>query len=138
VSRSAAKILIVDDSELALAVARTALEGAGHTVITETSPFAFGRALVRERPDLVLVDVAMPAVGGAKLVEITRRYLSSAPPPSSERAASPPPECPIVLYSERPADELRQLADECGAAGFIEKSSDMGALVSAVERYLSE
>ena len=45
------------------------LESLGYEVVTRTSPFEFNRTLGREKPDLALIDVAMPALRGDKLVD---------------------------------------------------------------------
>ena len=131
------KILVVDDSEIALELTRIALEEGGHQVVTTDSPFGFSALLREENPDLALVDVSMPCLRGDKLVEIAHRHVSSVPvgefadsPPSSRRR------CPIVLYSNRPLRELRQLAARCGAAGFIQKSGDSEELLREVSRFL--
>ena len=63
-----------------------------------------------ELPDIVLVDVTMPSLSGPKLIELARKKKTH--------------DCPIVLYSDRGEEELRQLAASCGASGFIRKTSD--------------
>src|SRR5262245_63721234 len=116
------KILIVDDSEVCLDLARLALEERGHEVVTLTTPLGFSSMLSRERPDLALVDVLMPALQGHQLIEIAKRYAL--------------PHCPLVLFTSRPEKELAALASSCGAAGYIVKTSDWEAFVRAVETYL--
>jgi DNA-binding response OmpR family regulator len=104
-------------------VVRLALEEKGYEVVTRTSPFGFGATLNKERPDLVLLDASMPGLRGDKLVEISLRH-------NLHR-------CPIVFYSDRPADELREIVRTSGAQGFIQKSSDTEALGRMVGEYLA-
>jgi CheY-like chemotaxis protein len=116
------KILVVDDSELVRELTKTMLEEYGYEVITLESGFGLSRTLGSEKPDLVLLDVTMPALSGTAVVEVTRNYKLH--------------RCPIVLFSDRPASELSMLAKKCGATGFIAKTADAKQLAQSVERFL--
>lgn len=116
------KILVVDDSATCRAYAREALEPAGYEVIVAESPLGLNLILRHEQPALVLIDVTMPVLQGPKLVEIIRRHRLH--------------ECALVLYSDRPEPELKELARGCGASGFICKTNDPAALRDAVARFL--
>lgn len=63
-------ILVVDDMSANVALLRTALMQAGHTVIAASSGEEALAFFVSERPDVVLMDVMMPGIGG---IEATRR-----------------------------------------------------------------
>jgi two-component system sensor histidine kinase ChiS len=117
------KILVVDDSDLCRDLTRMMLEGFGYEVVTLDSGLGLSRALGREKPDLVLLDVSMPAVSGNQIVEVTRQHKLH--------------RCPIVLFSDRPAGELSQLARSCGAAGFIAKTSNPASLAQSVGHFLT-
>ena len=69
-TRRRAKVLIVDDSPIIRELAQHVLQEDGYEVIGLDSPTGFSRALVQEKPDIVLMDVSMPALSGDKLVEI--------------------------------------------------------------------
>ncbi|WP_169796643.1 response regulator [Chondromyces crocatus] len=121
-SRRRTKVLIVDDSSIIREVVRCVLEEEDYEVIGLESPIGFTRALVLEKPDLVLMDVSMPALTGDKLVEITAR--------------SGLHHCPIVLFSDRPDLELARLAEECGASGYIRKTQETSLLGLKLRRFL--
>ena len=121
-SRRKYKILIVDDSRLVLAITKSALERAGMAVVTLDSPIGFTRVLKDEHPDLALIDVGMPALRGDELAKLVRRRL--------------PNSCPIVLFSERPEEELARLTEGCGAAGYIRKSDNWLAVTSSILKFL--
>jgi CheY-like chemotaxis protein len=121
--RRRSKILIVDDSPVCCEVASLILRKAGHTVVSVYSPIGFVNLLRREQPELVLVDVAMPAMSGPKLVELALKKKSA--------------NCAIVLYSDRPQHELAQLVLECGADGYIPKSADGPALTAAAAKFIA-
>ena len=116
------KILVVDDSDLVRDVTRMMLEEYGYEVVTLDSGLGLSRALGREKPDLVLVDVSMPALSGNQIVDVARQHKLH--------------RCPMVLFSDRPASELSLLAKQCGAAGFIQKTSNAKTLAQSVERFL--
>jgi two-component system sensor histidine kinase ChiS len=118
----AQKILVVDDSDLCRDLTRMMLEDYGYTVVTLESGLGLSRALGREKPDLVLLDVSMPALSGNQIVEVTRQHKLH--------------RCPIVLFSDRPTGELSMLARTCGAAGFIAKTSNAHLLAQSVGRFL--
>jgi CheY-like chemotaxis protein len=124
------KILIVDDSELCRRLATVILERAGYVVVSLGSPFGYAAAVRRERPALVLLDVAMPGLRGDQLASIRPRETAT---PSKDASAEPV----VLLYSDRSDEELAALVQACGAAGYIRKSQEAEELVSAIARHLA-
>lgn len=59
-----AKILVVDDDARNLRLASTALEQAGHQVLSATNAAEGIAATLASDPDLVLMDVQMPEMDG--------------------------------------------------------------------------
>ena len=116
------RVLFVDDSETCREVVKQQLQSRGYDVTTLDSPFGFGAAIARTNPDLVLVDVYMPALDGGKLVEVAiQKGICS---------------CPIVFFSERPIRELQSLVLSTKATGFIVKTSDGDELARQVADYI--
>src|SRR6266545_2925492 len=67
------KILIVDDSELVLAMARDALEESGYEVFTATNGIeANSYIFSKNRPDLIILDVMLPMLDGNKKAKLLR------------------------------------------------------------------
>jgi CheY-like chemotaxis protein len=120
--KSRPKILVVDDSEIVCDSVTNMLEPRGYQIISLTSLFAFTQTLTTERPDLVLVDVSMPALDGDKLIHFSRKH---------DHVSSV-----MVLFSTRNKDELSRLAAQCGAAGYIQKTGDAERLQREVEAFL--
>ena len=116
------KIVVVDDSELCRDLVRHALESQGYQVTCLDSPFGLSRTVNRERPDLVLIDVSMPGLQGDKLVQVMLSHRLH--------------RCPLVLHSDKPEDELKELVRSSGASGFIQKKTDGAALAQAVAAFL--
>lgn len=117
------KILIVDDSSSVLKIARLALERGGYEVIAKQEAVLVSSTILRETPDIVLLDVNMPAVQGDKLVEIIRGHAAGAG-------------TILLLYSVKPTAELETLARRCGADGFIQKGADANLLVPQMDRWM--
>jgi CheY-like chemotaxis protein len=117
------KILAIDDSDIALNMLRVVLRGAGYDVVTRDSPFGASAAINTEKPDLVLVDVSMPALRGDKLVSLVRRR------GGGDGAR-------LVLYSGQPEEELRELCRACGADGYIRKTKEAKEFLMEIERFL--
>jgi DNA-binding NarL/FixJ family response regulator len=111
-------VVIVDDHVALRRGMELLLRRAGHHVVgTADDAEAGGALILRWRPDVALVDLALPGMSGA---ELTRSLLK-------ENA-----DLRIVLYTGA-ADE-RQLLDalDAGAAGFALKSGDPQELEEAI------
>jgi DNA-binding response OmpR family regulator len=119
--------VIVDDSPDARELVELCLGRRGWRVIPLESAFGLSAVLNAERPDIVLVDVNMPAVGGDKVVETLRRgnfqHLHR---------------CPLVLYSGLSESRLALLAQMSGAAGWIRKDVASDELARRVDELARE
>ncbi len=69
------KILIIDDSEADVELSMMMLEKSGYRVASLTAVSSCIDVINSEKPDLVLLDIMMPAVSGNQLlVEIRTRF----------------------------------------------------------------
>ena len=103
----ALRILIVDDDPTVLAIAQAALEQLGHRVKAQDEAFGTTDRILREKPDVVLMDVNLPGLSGARLVEL-----------AAERQDV---ECAFVLWSGIDEKELDEMCREVGAFSWISK-----------------
>lgn len=117
------KIMIVDDSEITLELTSHALSNAGHDVVALQSPLGLTAALYRERPDILLIDVDMPALSGVKVAELVK---------GNKRFD----ETRVILHSSRSNEELRADVEDCGADGFVQKTGNADDLVATLQRLL--
>jgi DNA-binding NarL/FixJ family response regulator len=111
-------VVIVDDHVALRRGMELLLRRHGHHVVgTAVDAESAEAVILRRRPDVALIDLALPRASGA---ELTRRLLEE------------DPEMRIVLYTGA-ADE-RQLLDgiDAGAAGFALKSGDPDELEEAI------
>jgi DNA-binding NarL/FixJ family response regulator len=115
---SSLNVVIVDDHVALRRGMELLLRRAGHHIVGTADDAEAGEALIlRRRPDVALVDLALPGRSGA---ELTRSLLGS------------DPKLRIILYTGA-ADE-RQLLDalDAGAAGVALKSGDPEELEQAI------
>lgn len=119
----ALRVLIVDDDPLTLLTVRRALEGAGHQTSELSSGFGFTVALRNFEPDVVLLDVNMPGLGGAGALRSAREL--------GDLLGRQPR---ILLHSGAGPAELKALAEELAADGYVCKPATFKALVEAVEK----
>ena len=78
---------------------------------------AIQRALTT-RPDLIILDLTMPVMGGFEAARVLRKIL---------------PEIPILVYSMHDGDQLIQDLKQAGVQGFVCKTEISGALLDAIE-----
>ena len=119
------KILIVDDSELTLTLAREALEEEGYEVFTASNGVEANNYIFsRNRLDLIIFDVMLPMLDGdkkAKLLKEKEIYK----------------DVPILLISTKNSEELQKLAAETGVDGFIHKPFTNAGIVARVREVLA-
>lgn len=112
------RIVIVEDEVLLAVTLRHQFEAYGISVVGTA---VTGQAAVdlcrRTRPDAVLMDLRLPAMGG---LEATRRIMA---------------ECPtrIVVLTAADAADARTLAEQAGAACFLTKPADMREILAALQ-----
>ena len=112
-------VLLVDDEQAILAVTRILLEEAGFAVLTaatgDEALEVFGE--LRERIDVVLLDVTMPHLGGEALVRELRRLRA---------------DVRVVVCSGWPAREIERRFDGTGFAAFVPKPYRPTTLVTTL------
>jgi DNA-binding response OmpR family regulator len=114
------KILIIEDEANIAQVIRLYLEQAGYTVISATDGVAGLELHAREHPDLVILDLMLPALDG---MEVCRRIRAWA-------------ETPILMLTARQGEEDRIAGLESGADDYLVKPFSPRELVSRVKAIL--
>lgn len=89
----APKVLLVDDNPESLHATAMHLIARGFRVVAHDSPFGVTNIIARERPNVVVLDVMMPALSGGSLGGIIREKLA----------------VPIIYFSAIPEEELHEL-----------------------------
>jgi DNA-binding NarL/FixJ family response regulator len=112
------RVLIVDDHAGFRTTARALLEAEGYEVVGEAETGVAALRLARElKPDVILLDVALPDFDGFEVASRLRRNGST---PA------------IVMTSSRDASDFGSLIAESGARGFIPKAELSGAALASL------
>lgn len=119
------RVLIVDDQPELAEGFRMYLEELGYAVAVHTSLITLPMVVRRIDPDLILLDLSMPALSGHALFTAgVHRMLRT--------------DAPVVLFSGRSARELSRLAEELGAEGFLPKGSDLADASRRIEAWVTQ
>jgi two-component system, cell cycle response regulator len=117
------KILIIDDSPDALAVAKARLAHEGHAILCTNGGQEGLDAAGREAPDLILLDVDMPGIDG---FEVCRRLKADAATCS----------IPVIFLSGSGGLEDRVKGLDLGAVDYVSKPFDAFELRARVRAAL--
>jgi DNA-binding response OmpR family regulator len=117
-----ARILVINNNLSAIHRSRKILELAGHTVETLDLLIYLPQKVRDNPPDLILLDLSMPALSGINVARFVRRY---------ERHP-----IPIVISSSRPVGELAQTAETLDAAGYVQRGDPESNLVNTINAVL--
>ena len=111
-----ARVLVVEDvPELSRLLEMTfELDGRFECVGTATSGGAALDLAARERPDAVVLDLAIDGIDGIRVLPSLRAVL---------------PDARIIVFTGRDDPELRARALEAGASAWILKGGDLNALL---------
>ena len=119
------KFYIVDDDPDILALLRSVLEKAGHTVVSSDSSQQALKEIPGVRPDCVITDLMMPVMDGFELCRELRRR------PEIESMK-------IIVLSAKSYDFDRRRARELGADGYIVKPINPATLLASIEEFVSK
>ncbi|HEX3777117.1 MAG TPA: response regulator [Polyangiaceae bacterium] len=117
-------VLVVDDDPIVLEVTRERLEGAGYTVHTREEALGTSQWTAEFQPDVILLDVNMPALTGVDLAQLLKK----------RRATK---DVAIILHSSLDASELQGKLSATGAVGAIQKTGDSRRFLAAFERLIA-
>src|SRR5215212_3943048 len=115
------KILVVDDQNDNLVLISLAVQERGYHVVTAVNGEDAISVALLARPQLILMDIAMPKLDG---IEATRAIRQSA-----ELG-----HVPIVILTAFETDEFRQRAAAAGADGYFTKPIDFERLYSFIAK----
>ena len=118
-------IVVIDDCRVTLSVVKDMLTAAGFDVSTaENSVYSNHLIYGSPPPDLILLDVMMPLMSGEKKARLLK---------DREKSRN----IPVLLISSKTEHELRNLAVDSGANGYITKPFTADQLVCTIENHLT-
>ncbi len=119
------KILLIDDSEITLAMEKAVLEARGYEVAAANTLVQFESLLGTFHPDLILTDIHMPEAKGTDICRTLKNEYNTQ-------------NIPIVLFSSLNDEELSKLAAQVGADGFLSKANGLEALGEKIDELVSQ
>jgi DNA-binding response OmpR family regulator len=119
------KVLIVDDDEQLLLGLAAKLKGNGYAVVTAMDGVAALAVARREAPDVIILDLGLPAGDGFLVLERLKTMIELA-------------SIPVVVLSARDPVKNQQRALKAGAVAFFQKPPDNREFLNAIRRALGE
>ena len=116
------RVLIVDDESELLEGLAFLLREEGIEVEIHESIITLPLVVRKIDPDVILLDLSMPALSGSAVFAMGRKRLGS--------------DAPLVLFSGCAAHELAKRAEELGADGFLSKAQEPLDLVARIESWI--
>ena len=117
-------VLLVDDDHTFLLIMGVGLKSMGYTVCTAKDAVNAISAARKNNPDLVVLDVSLPAGDGFLVAERLQNLIGSST-------------TPIIFVTASEKAALRERAMKLGAAAFLQKPFDATTLANAIESALS-
>jgi len=117
------RILVIEDNEANMYLIKFMLEKSGYEVIGAETGTAGVELAIKEKPDLILMDVQLPDIDG---LEATRRI----------RASEADGHIPIVALTSFAMAGDREKALAAGCTGYIEKPINPETFIAEIEKYL--
>lgn len=117
------KIAVIEDSEVNLLICKGMLEKTGCQVITATNGKEGSRLVIKEQPDLVLMDIHMPVMDGIEAHKLIKAKC---------------PRIPVIALTAKVMDADTQTYQEEGFQGCLAKPVEMFDLYQEVSRHLNK
>jgi CheY-like chemotaxis protein len=117
------RILVIEDNETNMYLISFILKSRGYEIIEAKSGEEGVDIAVKERPDLILMDIQLPGIDG---LEATKRIRKS-------EAAR---EIPIVALTSYAMTGDREKSLSAGCTGYIEKPVNPDTILGEIEKYL--
>lgn len=116
-------IACIDDSHTVQRQVKMVLEASGFQVLGITDPTSCLTSLIRQKPDLILMDITMPEIDGYELCNMLRhsRHLRNVP---------------IIMFTGRDGIIDRMRAQLVGANDYITKPVNTDKLITKVQRLI--
>lgn len=117
------KILIVDDERDIVKALMIRLQGAGYDVVTAFDGAQGVFMAHKEKPDLILLDIRMPAGNGFSVAQRLKRSIHTFT-------------IPVIFLTGSPEKNAEEKAMALGARFYIKKPYDPEELLDAIKRAL--
>ncbi len=117
------KILIVEDEPDLVKTIQDRLEMNGYPTITAENGKVGLTKAIKEKPDIVLLDVNMPVMDGLEMLEALTKYPEGT-------------DCLVIMLTVRSQKEDVARAEACGVKDYLVKPFDLDELLEKIESVL--
>jgi DNA-binding response OmpR family regulator len=119
------KILIVDDERDIVKALMIRLQGAGYEVVTAFDGAQGVFMAHKEKPDLIILDIRMPAGNGFSVAQRLKRSMHTFT-------------IPVIFLTGSPEKNAEEKAMALGARFYVKKPYDPEELLDAIKRALEK
>ena len=116
------RVLIVEDDEALTPLLRVSLEKVGHQVSAATDMRAAREVLLKELPDLLLLDLSLPDGNGLEFLREIRTTISV--------------KLPIIVLSAQKQEETVVRGLELGASDYVRKPFAIRELIARISKWI--
>ena len=117
------KILVVEDNEINMYLSCRILKSSGYKVIEARSGEEGVELAIKEKPDLIIMDIQLPGIDG---LETTKRI----------RESEADGEIPIIALTSYAMAGDRKKALKAGCTGYIEKPINPETFMGEIKKFL--
>ena len=117
------KILVVEDNEINMYLCCRILKSSGYEVIEARSGEEGVELTIKEKPDLIIMDIQLPGIDG---LEATKRI----------RESEGDGEIPIIALTSYAMAGDKEKALSAGCTGYIDKPINADTFIAEIEKYL--
>ncbi len=118
------KILVVEDEKDCLQTIAAELRLSGYRVLSATDAAVAVMVARQEEPDLILLDIGLPAGGGIAVMERIAAIDTIAL-------------TPIIIITANDSETIKQSAFKNGAVAYFQKPFDFDKLLEAIQKALT-
>jgi len=118
-------LLIVDDDPQIVALLASRLKAAGFAIAVALDPVMAMNLIGQNKPDLILLDIRMPAGGGEHLYETIRRSAKTML-------------VPVIFMTAYPENEFLQKVKGSANTDLIFKPFESGVLLEKIKKLVGE
>jgi two-component system cell cycle response regulator DivK len=117
------RVLIIDDTEANIQLCTFILKKKGHEAIEARNGLEGVDSAIKEKPDLILLDIQLPDIDG---LEVAKRIRSS------EKETK----TPIIAVTSYAMPGDREMIMKAGCDGYIAKPINVNDFITEIDHYL--
>lgn len=119
------KILVVDDEPQIVHLLSQRLKANGYETFAANDPYQCVKITLEVKPDLIILDMKMPAGGGIAAFENLKSSVYTST-------------IPIIFITAYPGDEVKKQVKDLGADGFFPKPFKSTDLLNKIKELIGD